>query len=126
MAASSQGFSEAALREADAMIRSNQAHVQSKLEKRIDAVGKLLVRFSSERFTSYFVETVVNNVSSNAYTSIARNELATEAFSYVKDQVSEFTKHSKMLIALMDEVAQLHPFTRGQYSTISPFVNIAS
>lgn len=39
-------YFDAALREADEMVKSSQAYVQSKTERRLDTIGKILFQFN--------------------------------------------------------------------------------
>ncbi|RPD72434.1 hypothetical protein L226DRAFT_154051 [Lentinus tigrinus ALCF2SS1-7] len=86
-------FSDAALQEADAAIKATEAYEPSKGEKRLNAVGN-----------------AVSNASGNSLVSIAQSDAATQALSFVKDQVGNFVQHSKVLMNVLDELGKAHPF----------------
>ncbi|KAI0699900.1 hypothetical protein C8T65DRAFT_296564 [Cerioporus squamosus] len=86
-------FSDAALQEAHAAIKAGQSYQASKGEKRLNALGN-----------------AVSKASSSSLVSIAQGDTATQAFSFVKDQVSNFAQHSKVLMNVLDELGKAHPF----------------
>jgi hypothetical protein len=49
-----------------------------------------------------------NNKADNPYA-----EATSKVFSFLKDRVSEFESHSKVLMSALDEVGKLHPFIGG-------------
>ena len=107
-------FSEKALQEADAAIKATQAYQASTAEKRLNALGtNVFPSVLIEPHSSRNVGDAVSNVAHSRMVSIAQGDIAQEAFSFVKDQVSAFTQHSKVLMKVLDEVGKAHPFIQG-------------
>ncbi len=52
--------------------------------------------------------------------SIAQGDVAAQAFTFVKDQVSNFVQHSKVLMKVLDEVGKAHPFIQGEFDGVAP------
>lgn len=59
-------------------------------------------------------------VSGSQTVSLAKNTMATAAFSMVKDQVSSFAERSETLMKVLDEVGKVHPFIQSMSKPISP------
>ncbi|RDX50314.1 hypothetical protein OH76DRAFT_469327 [Lentinus brumalis] len=86
-------FSDAELQKADAAIKTSLSRQTSRGQKRLDAAGK-----------------VITEASGSSVMSIAQSDAAAQAFTVVKDQVNNFVQHSKVLMKVLDEVGQAHPF----------------
>ncbi|KAI0699891.1 hypothetical protein C8T65DRAFT_296383 [Cerioporus squamosus] len=89
----STGYSEAALQEADAAIKASQSYQAPEGERRLNALGN-----------------VVSKVSNSSFVSAAQSDAASQVYTVVKDQVSNFAHHSKVLMDVLDKVAKAHPF----------------
>ena len=44
----------------------------------------------------------------------AQSDTASQMYSVVKDQVSNFVQHSKVLMNVLDEVGKAHPFIQSE------------
>ena len=63
---------------------------------------------------STFTGNTVSKVSGNSLVSVAQSDAATQALGFVKDQVSNFVQHSKVLMNVLDEVGKAHPFIQSE------------
>ena len=79
------------------------------------SVSHIYASFPTKNWFDFRLRSIGNVVlgANTKYESIASNELATQAFSVVKDHVSNFVQNSKILMGALDEVAKAHPFVQG-------------
>ncbi|KAJ7291238.1 hypothetical protein C8J57DRAFT_1704891, partial [Mycena rebaudengoi] len=89
----SSSFTDAALGEADAAIKTAQSYRASKGEKTLNVIGDKALALSGSSM-------VVG----------AESDAAKAAYGMVKDQVSQFAENSKFLVSVLEEVAKVHPF----------------
>lgn len=108
----STGHSDAAFQEAEAVIQA-QSNQAAKGERRLNTFGEPVLlyctHFVSPRTSS---GNVASRVSNSSLVSAAQSDAASQTFALVKDQVSNFAHHSKVLMDVLDEVAKAHPFIR--------------
>ncbi|KAF5347531.1 hypothetical protein D9758_014525 [Tetrapyrgos nigripes] len=91
-------FSEAALEEAHAAIKLSKSHRPSKGEQRLEKLDNI--------------------------GSILSSDTTSDAFSLVKDGISNFEENSKLLISVLDEVAKVHPFIQVAVSVFKAGLNL--
>lgn len=101
--------------------QANRTKLQSDIRYSIHSVRHSDLSARTLNLLIVLIDNAISRISQRSLVTAAQSDTASQVYSVVKDQVSNFAQHSKTLMNVLDAVGDVHPFIKRTSGLFSRF-----